>query len=124
MKNEKGFIFPLTLMVTFIAFFVIISSVNIYLSEARYLNETKGYYIRNGMMTIAVKRIMNQIENENILDHGTISFEDGLVSYTIQQMEADQYQILMITNSSFGQETKNEVIYNHKQKRITKWVEN
>lgn len=123
MKNEKGFVFPFTLMVTFVIFFIILSSVQIYISESRYLQEAKGYYTRNSMISLTMKTLMKRIENQKIEDHGVISFEEGTVSFQIKPLDEHQYRIILTTLLSYGQETKNELIYDQVEKRISKWIE-
>ncbi|MGV3464122.1 MAG: competence type IV pilus minor pilin ComGG [Heyndrickxia sp.] len=123
MKNEKGFILPFTLMVTFVVFFLILSSVQIYLSESRYLQEAKGYYIRNSMVSLSMKTLMEHFENQKIEEYGVISFEEGTVSFQIRPIEEHQYRIILTTRLSNGQETKNELIYDKAEKRILKWIE-
>ncbi|MBS4173450.1 competence type IV pilus minor pilin ComGG [Bacillus sp. FJAT-49736] len=123
MKNEKGYILPFTLMLSFLAFFVFVSSVQIYVSESRYIHEAKGYYIRNSIMILGLKTLINHIENQSIQDHGMLSFEEGTVSYRIESLDEHKYRIILETNLSYGQETKNELVYDHYRKSITKWIE-
>ncbi|PKR86059.1 competence type IV pilus minor pilin ComGG [Heyndrickxia camelliae] len=123
MKNEKGFILPFTLMITFVVFFLLLSSVQIYLSEFRYLQEAKGYYIRNSMISLTLKTLMERIENQKMENQGVISFEEGNVSFQIKSIDDNQYRIILTTHLSFGQETKNELIYDQTEKRISKWIE-
>lgn len=123
MKNEKGFILPFTLMVTFVVFFVILTSVQIYVSESRYLHETEGYYVRNSMINLTLKTVMEDIENQKNDNNGLLSFEEGTVSYQIESMDDDKYRIILVTNLLYGQETKNELIYDKAEKRISKWIE-
>jgi len=122
-KNEKGFILPFTLMITFVVFFLLLSSVQIYLSEFRYLQEAKGYYIRNSMISLTLKTLMERIENQKMENQGVISFEEGNVSFQIKSIDDNQYRIILTTHLSFGQETKNELIYDQTEKRISKWIE-
>ncbi|MBB2482162.1 hypothetical protein H5P36_18475 [Bacillus sp. APMAM] len=123
MKSEKGFILPYTLMVTFVVFFVILSSVQIYLSESRYLHETKSYYIRNSMISLTMKTLIERIENQKIKMQGVISYDEGKVSYQIELMDDGRYRIILVTYLSYGQVTKNELIYDQEDKRISKWIE-
>ena len=124
MKNEKGFILPYTLMVTFLVFFVIFSSVQIYLSESKYLQETKGYYLKNSMIGLAMRTLIEQMENHHFLDRGMILFEEGNVSYQIEPIDDLRYRITLVTITSFGQQIKNQLLYDQSKKRISKWVEN
>ncbi|PTY84066.1 hypothetical protein B5V91_14770, partial [Heyndrickxia sporothermodurans] len=60
-NNEKGYIFPLTLGIVVTCLFVLTTSIEIFLSEKRYLKEMEEYYLVNSMSSMAVKKIVDSI---------------------------------------------------------------
>jgi len=75
------------------------------------------------MISLTLKTLMERIENQKMENQGVISFEEGNVSFQIKSIDDNQYRIILTTHLSFGQETKNELIYDQTEKRISKWIE-
>ncbi|MDH5160115.1 competence type IV pilus minor pilin ComGG [Heyndrickxia oleronia] len=124
MRNQKGFVFPLVLGVIFITFLFLTSSTHIYLSEKRYLHETKGYYISNSLNVMAIKSLIRQIENQNNMDSGTIAFNQGKINYHVYPQDEENYLINITTSIEHGRGIKYQVLYSIKDHRLLKWNEN
>lgn len=123
MNNQKGFIFPLTLGVALITFFVIMASIEIFLSERRYLQETEEYYLANSMNALALKKIVGTINDGDFMNKGLINFNEGEVNFTIEEKDKGIFTIFLDSKLNKHQVTKNEVIYRKKDRRILKWLE-
>ncbi|GIN85497.1 hypothetical protein J6TS2_18830 [Heyndrickxia sporothermodurans] len=123
MNNQKGFFLPMTLGIVLVTFFILTASIEIYLSEQKYLQETKDYYFVNSMNLIAVKKITNTINEEKYSESGSIVFENGIVQYLVKRKEDDVYTIYLNSSNNHNPLTKNEIIYNKKTKQVLKWFE-
>ncbi|MEK5523495.1 competence type IV pilus minor pilin ComGG [Heyndrickxia sp. FSL W8-0423] len=123
MNNEKGYIFPLTLGIVVTCLFVLTTSIEIFLSEKRYLKEMEEYYLVNSMSSMAVKKIVNSINKEDYLSAGKLSYNKGIVNFTIQEKEKNMYSIMLGINLDNHLSIKSEVIYNQQEKRILRWEE-
>ncbi|MGE6258999.1 competence type IV pilus minor pilin ComGG [Heyndrickxia sporothermodurans] len=123
MNNQKGFFLPMTLGIVLVTFFILTASIEIYLSEQKYLKETKDYYFVNSMNLIAVKKITNAINERKFSESGSIVFENGTVQYSVKRKEDDVYIIYLNSSNNHNPFTKNEILYNKKTKQVLKWFE-
>ncbi|MGE8204497.1 competence type IV pilus minor pilin ComGG [Heyndrickxia sp. NPDC080065] len=123
MNNQKGYVFPLTLVMVLITFYVITASMEIYLSEKRYLKETEEYYLVNSMNAMAVKSLMNKIQSEDFMNKGTLFFNKGEVNFTIQKKGVDTYTIILDSSMENNRAIQSELLYSSKNNRIVKWIE-
>lgn len=122
-NNEKGYIFPLTLGIVVTCLFVLTTSIEIFLSEKRYLKEMEEYYLVNSMSSMAVKKIVDSINKEDYLSAGKFSYNKGTVNFTIHEKEKNMYFIMLGINLDNHLSIKSEVIYNQQEKRILRWEE-
>lgn len=58
MGNERGAVFPLTLMIVFIAFLIASQTAFIFISQHGYLKEIRNYYKQEG------ERLLNETLRE------------------------------------------------------------
>ncbi|MBS4176356.1 hypothetical protein [Lederbergia citrea] len=68
-KNEKGVVYPVALLVASIAFLVIFEASLIYVSQLGYVTEIKNYYQREIKESLAQKSKMPKDDAHLILDY-------------------------------------------------------
>lgn len=121
MKGEKGFILPMALFLALLACTMLILSVDIFLGEKKYAVLVKEYYIRNTMSVMAIREVARRIEEGNF-GAAVLRFSDGIVSYTVKK-DGDEAAISLQTENESGEQFKSEIIYNHAEKKVIRWVE-
>jgi hypothetical protein len=122
LKNEKGFIFPLTLILVSLSITILLSAVQIYLAEKRFSSETLGYYHKNSMVLLTVRKQIQEVESNSNTSKGMVSFGQDSVNYASQQESGDVYRFSLEIHYGMDNEIFTEVLYNRKQKRLYNWV--
>ncbi|KHD84848.1 hypothetical protein NG54_12990 [Heyndrickxia ginsengihumi] len=122
-KNDKGFIFPLAIAYSLLTFVMLISSVSIYVSEKQYTSLMKDYYNCNSMLLLALKHIIDMVDDGKEVNHGVVQFSAGEVSYNIQKQQDNNIIISVQMKNSRNETLKSEMLYNLKNKQIMEWKE-
>jgi hypothetical protein len=122
LNNEKGFIFPLTLILVSLSITILLSAVQIYLAEKRFSSETQGYYHENSMVILTLRKQIQEVESSQNTSKGMVSFGQDSVDYSTQQEGGDVYRFSLEIHYGMDNEIFTEVLYNKKQKRLYNWV--
>lgn len=122
-RNEKGFVYPLALILLVITSFLLIIHTELYLSEKRTLHEGKAllkqeYYFMNSLQTVELK-----LKNEEFAPHGQFQYADGLVEYSVKEIAPSLYEIQLIIKMPSHKDTIGYGYYDSDLQQIIKWVE-
>jgi competence protein ComGG len=122
MNREKGFIFPMAIILSLLVCTAIFAAVEIYLDEKKYAVLITEYYQRNTMELLALRDIRGIIESGGENSKGTLQFSNGTVTYQTAESDGDIAISLFIKNDT-GEEFESEIRYNQTEKRIVRWEE-
>ncbi len=93
MKDERGFVYPTTLLLLFLVVLVITYHADVYLYEKRYVVEQERLLLLESLLQMAVVDFINTAENG--MERETFSYKHGTVTLNIYPREDDQFYVVM-----------------------------
>lgn len=128
MKNEQGFIYPLTLVISLVLMFILVTELTSYKSDLRFLNEREAFEQLQSQLQMAAIDMASKIDATDLNTpfkqmEGTFTYPSGYVEYV-----ASTYvdQIIKISLKSFlaqGRKYNVLLLYDRENNVITRWVE-
>jgi hypothetical protein len=125
MKNlERGFTYPLLLMMIVLMNLFFTAQMQFYLSDKRLSHETVTILKQEYYMHIAVKKLERLLQN-NLLPLGTeeLLFASGLANYRVETFSSTTYKITITLKLDAIVEIFGYAYYDRNQKKMIKWVE-
>ncbi|MFT8319438.1 MAG: competence type IV pilus minor pilin ComGG [Bacillus sp. (in: firmicutes)] len=123
-RDEKGFIYPITFCVftIFILFFLVM--VQLYITKKQMTQEIKAMYSQDYYLMSSLKNIEKKRSNEEELPNtGQYIYKHATVSYKItdysSSVEKIEYSLIAPSNYRIWALS----YYDKEQKKMTKWVE-
>lgn len=125
MKNEKGFILPVTIAISFLFFLVFTSQVNAYLTEKAFSKETEEILILENLMQLGVgdlKEIL-QGEKESKELTGSFNYPKGIITYNVSPATITTSNITLICKTNEQRKSSARFVYNYETKEISSWLD-
>jgi competence protein ComGG len=127
MKNEKGFILPTTIVISFLFFLVFTHQLDLYMSEKRFYKEVEEQYQLEMILNMAVDDIIEEIEALKEEETLTSSYSawlyypNGQVRYQVVLLTEDMVQITMYCQTTKGRKYNARFIYDFVERKRSEW---
>ncbi|MEH7238474.1 competence type IV pilus minor pilin ComGG [Bacillus sp. JJ1562] len=125
MNNEKGFILPVTIAISFLFFLIFTSQVNAYLTEKAFSKETEEILILENLMQLGVgdMKVKLQDEVESMKSTGVFNYPTGNVTYTVSPLTSSTSQITIACKTTEQRKSSARFVYNYETKEINSWFD-
>lgn len=122
--SERGFTYPLLLMIIVLLNLFFTSQMQFYLSEKRLSHETVTILKQEYYMHVSVKKLEVLLQN-NLLPLGTgkLLFKSGVANYRVETYSSTIYKITISLKLNTIVEIFGYAYYDRNQKKVIKWVE-
>lgn len=123
-QNDKGFTYPLVLMMIILFCFFLTYQVQFYLSEKKLFHESIVILKQEYYMHTAVKKIETELQG-NLLSPraGQYNFQTGLAIFRVESYSSNLLKIIITIKLNTLEEIVGYAYYDVSQKRMTKWLE-
>lgn len=125
MKNEQGFILPVTFAISFLFFLVFTFQINAYMTEKGFSKETEEIFILENLMQLGVGEIQAKLKEdvESSGTSGSLNFPTGTISYTVVPLTTTTSQITISCTTKEQRKYSARFEYDYKEKVIGSWIE-
>ncbi len=125
MKNEQGFILPVTIAISFLFFLVFTFQVNAYMTEKDFSKETEEIFILENLMQLGVGGIQAKLKEdiESTGETGFLNFPNGTISYTVVPLTTTTSQITISCTTKEQRKYSASFVYDYEKKVIGSWIE-
>lgn len=125
MKNEHGFILPVTITISFLFFLVFTFQVNAYMTEKAFSKETEEILILENLMQIGAGDIqtMLEIEVESVESMGSFSYRTGTISYSVSPLTPTTSRVVLSCITNDRRKYSARFVYDHETQMINSWIE-
>jgi competence protein ComGG len=125
MKNEKGYIYPVTLLFIFFLILVFLQQMDVFLLEKMFFQESEELYALENIMTLGVEKVVDELEElgENVQTEGTFPYPHGTFQYWIMPVSNDESFVTVICTTSANRKYRANFYYHFGEKRIKNWME-
>ncbi|MGM9987112.1 MAG: competence type IV pilus minor pilin ComGG [Bacillaceae bacterium] len=115
MRNERGFIFPLTCCFVFLIFTLVMHNVSVYISEVRFYQEVKESYRIENLLTLGIYEAKQLLENPTISVpyQETKQYPHGKVQIVLTVLTAEKTKVELKCDSGEDR-IRTGVYYYHK----------
>ncbi|WP_044896046.1 competence type IV pilus minor pilin ComGG [Aeribacillus alveayuensis] len=120
MKNEKGYIFPLTIVLSLFIFFIIMANVSIYVRDIQFYKDTQEFFALENLMMLAVQHSSNHLVNRK---KETLSLPTGNISYIVNEMDDGLIKVSITCETVNNTTYSASYVYDANNEQIMKWVE-
>jgi hypothetical protein len=123
-QNEKGFTYPLVMMMIILFCFFFTYQVQFYLSEKKFFHESAVILKQEYYMHSAVKKIETALQS-NLLSPGSgqYDFQNGQAIFRVESYSSNLLKITITIKLNTLEEIVGYAYYDSNQKKMTKWVE-
>ncbi|MEH7384950.1 competence type IV pilus minor pilin ComGG [Bacillus sp. JJ1521] len=125
MKNEKGFILPVTIAVSFLFFLVFTSQVNEYLTEKGFSKETEEILILENLMQLGVgdikAKLQDDVESSELI--GAFNYPTGNINYSVSPLTSTTSRIIILCKTPEQRKISARFVYNYETKEINSWLD-
>ncbi|MFS0822721.1 competence type IV pilus minor pilin ComGG [Bacillus sp. 1P02SD] len=125
MKNEKGFILPVTIAISFLFFLVFTSQVNAFLTEKAFSKETEEILILENLMQLGVgdmKEILwGEVESKELT--GSFNYPKGIITYNVSPATITTSYITLICKTNEQRKSSARFVYDYETKEISSWLD-
>lgn len=123
-QNEKGFTYPLVLMMIILFCFFFTYQLQFYLSEKKFFHESAVILKQEYYMHTAVKKIETALQGSlNSTGSGQYKFQTGLAIFRVESYSSNLLKITITIKLNTLEEIVGYAYYDINQKKMTKWVE-
>jgi hypothetical protein len=125
MKNEQGFILPVTIAISFLFFLVFTFQINAYMTEKGFSKETEEIFILENLMQLGVEELQAKIKEdvESSGTTGSLNFPTGTISYTVVPVTTTTSQITISCTTKEQRKYSARFVYDYEKKVIGSWIE-
>ncbi|MGN7300570.1 competence type IV pilus minor pilin ComGG [Ferdinandcohnia sp. SAFN-114] len=125
MKNEQGFILPVTIAISFLFFLVFTFQVNAYMTEKDFSKETEEIFTLENLMQLGVGEIQAKLKEdvESTGETGFLNFSNGTISYTVVPLTTTTSQITISCTTKEQRKYSARFVYDYEKKVISSWIE-
>ncbi|WP_078413748.1 competence type IV pilus minor pilin ComGG [Priestia abyssalis] len=93
-RNERGFVLPLALLIALLVFFVVHQQLQVYVSEALFAQHVKNYYQLEHLLEAAMSEAPYSFDEEGEVGRKkTYAHPQGEVTYTLQSWQNDRMMV-------------------------------
>lgn len=124
-KNEQGFILPVTIAISFLFFLVFTFQVNAYMTEKAFAKETEEIYKLENLMQLGIADVKMKLQDvvESVESTGSITYPAGTILYTITPQNQVSSQIIISCTTKELRKYSLRFNYHYETKEITNLIE-
>lgn len=123
-ENEKGFTYPLVLMIIILFCFFLTYQLQFFLAEKKFFHESNVVLKQEYYMHTAVKKVEASLQKYLIsTGSGQYPFQNGVVSYRIEEYSSNLLKITLTLKLNTLEVNVSYAYYDKIQMKMTKWVE-
>ncbi|MFS0861535.1 competence type IV pilus minor pilin ComGG [Fredinandcohnia sp. 179-A 10B2 NHS] len=126
MRNEEGFILPVTIAISFLFFMVFSFQLNMYLTEKNVSKETEEIHVLENLMQLGVSDITKLLRQDvtPIQRTGTERrYPSGTTSFSVTPVTISTSKVLITCVTNNLRIYKAEILYDYETQTIVKWLE-
>lgn len=125
MKNEQGFILPVTIAISFLFFLVFTFQVNAYLTEKAFSKETEEILILENLMQLGVGDTHEKLKNDegSAETTGSFNYPTGKIMYNVSPLTQTTSQITLRCTTTDFRKYSARFVYDYETKEIHSWIE-
>jgi hypothetical protein len=125
MKNEQGFILPVTIAISFLFFLVFTFQINAYITEKGFSKETEEIFILENLMELGVEEIQAKLKDdvESSGTTGSLNLPTGTISYSVVPLTTTISQISISCTTKEQRKYSARFVYDYEKKVIGSWIE-
>ncbi|QPA30041.1 competence type IV pilus minor pilin ComGG [Thermaerobacillus caldiproteolyticus] len=126
MKNEKGMIFPITMLVSFLFLFIFVRMLELYKTETEMAKYEQQSYEVDSVMQMAVTDVKRQLAvmwPTDTSNRGTLTYPNGVANYEWKQMSEHEMKVTIFATSHDGIHYGAECIISLPELELIEWKE-
>lgn len=124
--NEKGFTFPMVLIIATSIILLLGFTIDQFISEKRFYKEVEESLIADHLLRLAVKdleRKWNRTEDV-IIENGMVFYPKGDVYYEVTFQNEEQAMIHFYSSTQNERKAITSIRYDKSLQKVVSWVEN
>lgn len=95
-KNEKGFILPMTFIICTMVIFFFVSQVDLFMLDSKYYAELEKKRVLDNVMDLSMIHVKEEMENGIADSQYSLLFDDGVSNVSIHQREIIQVEEVIV----------------------------
>lgn len=125
MKDEKGFIFPTTMVMILFCLLIITHISMTLISEKKFYSETEQHYVLENLMQVAVEQSLSQIKDGTAVLYETTTYNitNGTFIYNIKKTSPNIYEVEITCISNKSKEYTAKYQYDYAINEMILWSE-
>ncbi|MFT4412611.1 competence type IV pilus minor pilin ComGG [Fredinandcohnia humi] len=125
MKNEKGFILPVTVAISFLFFLVFTFQLNMYVTERAFYKETEELLILDNLMQIGVSDVLDGLLHTETIEtiNTLVEYPNGTVTFSFSTLSATKTKVIVSCITTNHRKYSAEFTYNHETKKMENWLD-
>jgi competence protein ComGG len=125
MRNEKGFIFPTTMVIVLFCLLIVAHISTSLISEKQFYSETEQYYLLDNLMQLAVDQSLFEIKNRTAkINEATVTNTiNGSFTYVISEITSSVYEVQISCESPKNKQYTASFQYDLKINEMIVWSE-
>lgn len=125
MINQRGFILPSVMVIVLFCLLIVAHISTLLISEKKFFEETKQYYILENLMNVAVKKSLSDLKKGEVdVDHPTsIYTSNGYFTYTVSNSEEMIYEVHLSCHTNENKEYTALYRFDPLKKEMIFWSE-
>ncbi|MFY4776298.1 competence type IV pilus minor pilin ComGG [Metabacillus sp. RGM 3146] len=123
MKNNRGSIFPFTVMIILLFFLVILHVTTVVILEKSFYSDTKQYYILDSLIQRAVNQSMKKLKSVPEETSYQETMKEGEVAYKIINDKEGFFKVEISCETHEKKKKQSSYLFDAKKGLITSWTE-
>jgi hypothetical protein len=125
MRNERGFIFPTTMVIVLFCLLIVAHISMSLISEKQFYSETSQYYLLDNLMQLAVDQSLFEINNGTAkINEATVSNTiNGTFTYVISEITPSIYEVQISCKSTKNKQYTASYQYDLLKSEMNVWSE-
>ncbi|PMC39608.1 hypothetical protein CJ195_06735 [Bacillus sp. UMB0899] len=125
MRNQKGFILPSIMVIALLCILIVAHISSLLITEKTFYSETEQYYLLENLMSIAVKKSLQELKNGEIVENQNNIFytSNGYFTYTVSTNDYMIYEVQLACNTNENKKYTASYQYDTAKNEMIFWSE-
>ncbi|RFU66777.1 hypothetical protein D0469_16800 [Peribacillus saganii] len=125
MKNERGSVLPLVMILASVFLVMAISAAELYISEKKFHKETKEKLVLDHLIRLATEELLLELQNTEEADtsDGIYFYPNGDVYYQLNKLNEDELLIVLFGSTKGERKAEVKFRYSLLGKNMIEWIE-
>lgn len=127
LRSEKGFVLPVTMVISFLFFMVFSHQLNQFILERKFSRETEEFHTLERVMQMAVADVKIELDMLSTVPSSstkTVSYQEGAAHISIRPLSTRDIEVNISCSTLKGGKGGAILTYSLLEKQFTKWFEN